>query len=128
MHELPDLPYSPDALAPQISAETLEFHHGKHHKTYVDKLNGLIDGTPHASKSLEDLVREADGGIFNNAAQHYNHSLYWVSLAPASGQKPDGALEEALARDFGSFDQFQEQFTTAALGQFGSGWAWINRS
>ena len=122
---LPELPYSKDALAPHISAETLEYHHGKHHKAYVDNLNKLLDGKPEASKSLEEVIMSSDGGVFNNAAQIWNHTFYWHSMKPKGGGVPTGDLAAAITRDFGSFDKFKEEFTTAGTTQFGSGWAWL---
>jgi Fe-Mn family superoxide dismutase len=122
---LPELPYSKDALAPHISAETLEYHHGKHHKAYVDNLNKLLDGKPEASKSLEEIIMSSDGGVFNNAAQVWNHTFYWSSIKPHGGGAPTGELADAITRDFGSFDKFKEEFTTAGTTQFGSGWAWL---
>ena len=122
---LPALPYSKDALAPHISAETLEFHHGKHHKAYVDKLNELTAGKPEASKSLEEVIMSAEGPMFNNAAQIWNHTFYWSSMKPAGGGQPTGDLAAAITRDFGSFDKFKEEFTQAGITQFGSGWAWL---
>ena len=125
---LPELPYSKDALAPHISAETLEYHHGKHHKAYVDNLNKLLDGKPEASKSLEEVIMSAEGGVFNNAAQIWNHTFYWHSMkAPNArgGGVPTGDLAAAITRDFGSFDKFKEEFSTAGATQFGSGWAWL---
>ena len=124
-HQLPELPFSSDALAPHISAETLEFHHGKHHNTYVTKLNGMIEGAEFADASLEDIVRKSSGGVFNNAAQHFNHSFYWNSLGGGPAGAPSGDLAAAIDSTFGSFDAFREKFTAAALGQFGSGWAWL---
>lgn len=124
-HELPSLPYAKDALAPTLSAETLEFHHGKHHKTYIDKLNQLIAGTEYEKMTLEECVRKSSGGIFNNAAQHWNHSFYWKCLAPKSAGKPSGKLAEAIDKTFGSFDKFKEKFTEACVTQFGSGWGWL---
>ncbi len=121
---LPELPYSKDALAPHISAETLEFHHGKHHKAYVDKLNELTAGKPEASKSLEEVIMSAEGPMFN-AAQIWNHTFYWSSMKPAGGGQPTGDLAAAITRDFGSFDKFKEEFTQAGITQFGSGWAWL---
>lgn len=123
--KLPPLPYSNDALAPHISPETIEFHYGKHHKAYVDKLNGLIPGTEFEKMSLEDIVKKSSGGIFNNAAQVWNHSFYWNCLSPSGGGEPQGNLANKIKSDFGSFDQFKEQFTAAATNQFGSGWAWL---
>lgn len=123
--ELPSLPYAKDALEPHISAETLEFHYGKHHQTYVDKLNGLVDGTDMASKSLEDIVKTSEGGVFNNAAQVWNHTFYWNCLSPNGGGQASGAIADAIAAAFGSFDAFKEQFTNAAINNFGSGWTWL---
>jgi Fe-Mn family superoxide dismutase len=122
---LPELPYAKDALAPHISAETLEFHHGKHHKAYVDNLNKLLDGKPEASKTLEEVALASDGPVFNNAAQVWNHTFYWHSMKPNGGGKPSGALLAAIERDFGSYEKFVEAFTAAATTQFGSGWAWL---
>jgi Fe-Mn family superoxide dismutase len=124
--ELPSLPYAKDALAPHISAETLEFHHGKHHNTYVVNLNKFVDADASLQgKSLEDIVRSSKGGVFNNAAQVWNHTFYWHSLSPKGGGAPTGKIAELITRDFGSFDAFKEKFTAAAIGQFGSGWAWL---
>ena len=122
---LPELPYSKDALAPHISAETLEYHHGKHHKAYVDNLNKALDGKPEANKSLEEVIMSSEGPVFNNAAQVWNHTFYWSSMKPSGGGKPTGDLEAAITRDFGSFDKFKEEFTQAGITQFGSGWAWL---
>ena len=124
-HELPPLPYAIDALAPHISKETLEYHHGKHHKTYVDNLNKLIPGTEFENLSLEDIVRKSTGGVFNNAAQIWNHTFYWNCLAPNAGGKPTGALAAAIDQAFGSFDAFKEKFSQTAIGTFGSGWGWL---
>jgi Fe-Mn family superoxide dismutase len=123
--ELPPLPYAQDALEPHISKETLEFHYGKHHKSYVKKLNGLIDGTPDAKKSLEEIVKSASGGIFNNAAQVWNHTFYWHCLSPNGGGEPDGAVAEAINAAFGSFADFKTKFTDSAVSNFGSGWTWL---
>ncbi len=124
--ELPALPYAKDALAPHISAETLEFHHGKHHAGYVNKLNGFVEADPSlAGKSLEELITTTEGGVFNNAAQVWNHTFYWNSMSPNGGGEPTGALAEAIARDFGSFAAFKDAFSKAAAGRFGSGWAWL---
>ena len=123
--ELPSLPYAKDALEPHISAETLEFHYGKHHQTYVDKLNGLVDGTDMASMSLEDIVKTSEGGVFNNAAQVWNHTFYWNCLSPNGGGQASGAIADAIDAAFGSFDAFKEQFTNAAINNFGSGWTWL---
>jgi Fe-Mn family superoxide dismutase len=122
---LPPLPYDKSALAPHISAETLEFHHGKHHKAYVDNLNKLVEGKPEATKSLEDVIKTSEGPVFNNAAQIWNHTFYWSSLKPGGGGQPSGDLAQAITRDFGSFEKFTEEFSTAAATQFGSGWAWL---
>jgi superoxide dismutase, Fe-Mn family len=123
--ELPPLPYAKDALAPHISAETLEYHHGKHHAAYVTNLNKLIEGKPEASKSLEEIIMSSDGGVFNNAAQVWNHTFYWSSMKPKGGGQPTGDLLAAINRDFGSFDKFKEEFANAGATQFGSGWAWL---
>lgn len=123
--ELPALPYDQNALEPHISAETLEFHYGKHHKSYVDKLNGLLAGTELESASLEDVIRQSDGGVFNNAAQIWNHSFYWECLSPNGGGEPTGSLAEAINAKFGSFADFKEEFSAAAAGNFGSGWTWL---
>jgi Fe-Mn family superoxide dismutase len=122
---LPPLPYDKSALAPHLSAETLEFHYGKHHKAYVDNLNKLLEGKPEASKSLEDIIKTSEGGVFNNAAQIWNHTFYWSSIKPNGGGQPTGDLAQAITRDFGSYEKFAEAFTTAATTQFGSGWAWL---
>ncbi len=122
---LPDLPYEKNALEPHISAETLDYHYGKHHQAYVDKLNAAVEDTPEADKSLEEIIRSASGGIFNNAAQVWNHTFYWNCLSPNGGGEPDGALAEAIKRDFGSFDNFKEKFSDSAVGNFGSGWTWL---
>ena len=124
-HTLPELPYAKDALQPHISAETLEFHYGKHHQTYVTNLNNLIPGTEFENLSLEDIVKKSSGGVFNNAAQVWNHTFYWHSLSPQGGGEPTGALAEAINKQWGSFAAFKEAFTKAAIGTFGSGWAWL---
>lgn len=123
--ELPALPYAKDALAPRISEETLNYHYGKHHQAYVNKLNGLVAGTDHENKSLEELITSTSGGIFNNAAQVWNHTFYWHSLSPNGGGEPTGDLLNAINQHFGSFAEFKTQFTQAAAGHFGSGWAWL---
>jgi len=123
--ELPALPYAKDALAPHISAETLEYHYGKHHNTYVVKLNGLIEGTPFASKSLEEIVRTSEGGIFNNAAQVWNHTFYWHCLSPNGGGEPTGALADAINAKWGSFAAFKTAFNDKAVNNFGSSWTWL---
>ena len=127
---LPELPYAKNALEPHISANTIDFHHGKHHNAYVVNLNKLIEGTDLAKASLEDIVLKTAGdaskaGIFNNAAQVWNHTFYWHSMKPAGGGKPSGALADAITKDFGSFDAFVEAFKNAGATQFGSGWAWL---
>ena len=124
-HKLPALPYAKDALQPNISAETLEYHYGKHHATYVANLNKLIPGTEFENMSLDDIVKKSSGGIFNNAAQTWNHTFYWNSLAPNGGGEPSGALAEAINKQFGSFAQFKEKFANAAVTTFGSGWGWL---
>jgi Fe-Mn family superoxide dismutase len=124
-HRLPDLPYARDALAPHISAETLDYHHGKHHKAYVDNLNKLIAGTEFEDMPLERIVQKASGGIFNNAAQVWNHTFYWNCLSPKGGGEPSGRLAAAIGKGFGSFAGFKEQFAGAAATLFGSGWAWL---
>ncbi len=123
--ELPALPYAQDALEPHISAETLEFHYGKHHKTYVDKLNGLAEGTDIAGKTLEEVVKSSEGGVFNNAAQIWNHTFYWNCLSPDGGGAASGAVAAAIDAAFGSFGAFKEQFTNSAINNFGSGWTWL---
>lgn len=123
--ELPALPYEKNALEPHISAETLEFHHGKHHATYVTKLNGLVEGTELANKSLEDVVKNSDGGVFNNAAQIWNHTFYWNSLSPNGGGEPSGALADAINAKWGSFADFQAAFNDKAVNNFGSSWTWL---
>ena len=124
-HKLPQLPWAKDALAPHISAETIDFHYGKHHATYVANLNKLIAGTEFAELSLEDIIKKASGGLFNNAAQVWNHSFYWNCLSPKGGGEPTGALADAITKSFGSFASFKEKLTNAAITQFGSGWAWL---
>jgi Fe-Mn family superoxide dismutase len=123
-HELPPLPFAKNALEPTISAETLEYHHGKHHKTYVDKLNKLIEGTPAENQTLEEIIRKSSGPIFNNAAQIWNHNFLWNCLTPQSS-KPSGKFLAAIEKDFGSFEKMLETFEKAAEGVFGSGWAWL---
>lgn len=123
--ELPALPYEMDALAPHISKETLEFHYGKHHQTYVTNLNNLIEGTDDANKSLEDIILSADGGLFNNAAQVWNHTFYWNSLSPNGGGAPTGAIADKIGSAFGSVENFVTELSQAAVTQFGSGWAWL---
>lgn len=123
--ELPALPYAKDALAPHISEETLEFHYGKHHQTYVTNLNNLISGTSFEDATLESIVTRSEGGMFNNAAQIWNHTFYWNSLSPNGGGAPAGALADAINSKFGSFDEFKAEFTKCAVTTFGSGWAWL---
>jgi len=123
--ELPSLPYAKNALAPHISEETLEFHHGKHHKTYVDNLNNLVPGTEFDGQSLEDIIKGSSGGIFNNAAQVWNHTFYWHCLSPNGGGEPTGELADAINDTFGSFDNFKEEFTKTSVTTFGSGWGWL---
>ena len=123
--ELPKLPYELGDLAPQISQETMEYHYGKHHKAYVDKLNELIPGTKYENMSLDEIVKSSDGAIFNQAAQVWNHTFFFLALSPNPKKKPEGKLAEAIDHAFGSFDKFREEFTKAAVGQFGSGWAWL---
>jgi len=130
--EFPDLPYATNALEPHVSAETLEFHHGKHHKSYVDKLNAAIEGTAYADQSLKMIVTGAheagETAVFNNAAQAWNHSFLWHSMSPGGGGEPTGALADAIKARFGDLEKFQAEFKAAALGQFGSGWTWLVRT
>lgn len=123
--ELPELPYAMDALTPHISKETLEYHYGKHHQAYVNKLNGMIPGTEYENMTLEDIILKSDGGVFNNAAQIWNHTFYWHSMSPNGGGEPNGHLAEMINDAFGSVDTFKEKFTEAGMTQFGSGWAWL---
>lgn len=125
IHELPALPYAKDALQPHISAETLEYHYGKHHQAYVTNLNNLIKGNEFESMSLEEIIMKSSGGVFNNAAQVWNHTFYWNCLSPNGGGEPSGALGDAIKAKWGSFDAFKEAFSKAAVGTFGSGWAWL---
>jgi superoxide dismutase, Fe-Mn family len=122
---LPPLPYDKNALAPHISAETLEFHHGKHHQAYVTNLNKLLEGKAEANKSLEEVILSSEGGVFNNAAQVWNHTFYWGSMKPNGGGAPSGDLADAIKRDFGSVEEFAKKFSEAGATQFGSGWAWL---
>ncbi|WP_037585287.1 superoxide dismutase [Stenoxybacter acetivorans] len=124
-HQLPKLPYALDALEPHLSKETLEYHYGKHHQTYVTNLNNLIKGTEFETLSLEDIIKKSSGGVFNNAAQVWNHTFYWFGLTPAGKGKPEGALAQAIEAKWGSFDVFKEEFNKTAAGTFGSGWAWL---
>jgi Fe-Mn family superoxide dismutase len=123
--DLPPLPYELDALQPHISRETLEYHYGKHHQAYVTNLNNLVAGTDLEKKSLEEIIKTSNGGIFNNAAQVWNHTFYWHCLSPKGGGEPTGKLLLAINKDFGDFKTFKEQFTKAAISTFGSGWAWL---
>lgn len=123
--ELPALPYAENALEPHISAETLQYHYGKHHKTYVDNLNKLVPGTEYEGLSLEDIIMKSSGGVFNNAAQVWNHTFYWHCLSPNGGGEPTGELAEKIIEAFESFDAFKEKFTQTAITTFGSGWAWL---
>ena len=130
--ELPDLPYAIDALEPHVSAQTLEYHHGKHHRAYVDKLNAAIAGSDYEDHTLESIISAAhdaaDSGVFNNAAQAWNHTFLWHSMSPNGGGEPDGALADAITARFGDVNGFRAEFKKAALGQFGSGWAWLVRT
>lgn len=123
--ELPSLPYAKDALEPHISAETIDYHYGKHHQAYVTNLNKLTEGTDFAKQSLEDVIRNSDGGLFNNAAQVWNHTFYWNCLSPNGGGEPTGALADAINAKWGSFSAFKDAFTASAAGNFGSGWTWL---
>jgi len=125
LHKLPELPYKKNKLEPYISAETLEYHYGKHHQAYVTNLNNLIAGTDFENSSLEEIVKNAQGGLFNNAAQVWNHSFYWKSLDPNGGGKPKNAVADAIVKSFGSFDNFKAQFSKNAVTNFGSGWTWL---
>jgi Fe-Mn family superoxide dismutase len=124
-YELPALPYEMDALEPYISKETLEYHYGKHHAAYVNNLNKLVDGTDFATSGLEEIVKVASGGVFNNGAQVWNHTFYWNCMSPEGGGEPSGALLNQIKSDFGSFEEFKEKFSVAAATLFGSGWAWL---
>jgi Fe-Mn family superoxide dismutase len=124
-HALPALPYALDALAPTLSQETLEYHYGKHHQTYVTNLNNLIPGTEFEALSLEDIIMKSSGGVFNNAAQVWNHSFYWNCLSPTGGGAPTGALAAAIDAKFGSFEEFKKQFNQSGATNFGSGWTWL---
>ena len=127
-HKLPELPFAKNALAPKISEETIEYHYGKHHAAYVANLNKLIPGTEFQDMSLEDIVKKASGPVFNNAAQIWNHTFFWNCLSPHGGGEPKGPLADAIQKQFGSFAQFKEKFTNAAVTLFGSGWAWLVRN
>ena len=123
--QLPELPYERNALEPHISSETLDYHYGKHHNTYVVKLNGLVEGTELANKPLEEIIKTSEGGIFNNAAQVWNHTFYWHCLSPNGGGKPTGELADAIDQTFGSFDEFVAKFSDMAVNNFGSSWTWL---
>ncbi|HUH57393.1 MAG TPA: superoxide dismutase [Fe] [Pseudomonadales bacterium] len=123
--ELPALPYANDALEPHISAETIEFHYSKHHNAYLTNLNNLVPGTEFEGKTLEEIVKTSSGGIFNNAAQVWNHTFYWNSMAPNAGGEPTGAVADAINKQWGSFATFKEEFTKSAATNFGSGWTWL---
>ena len=122
---LPELPYEMTALEPYLSAETFEYHYGKHHKAYLDTLNGMIEGTDEEKASLEEIILKSEGKKFNQAAQVWNHTLYWSSMAPGGGGAPSGAAGDAVNEAFGSYDKFRDEFKNAAVNQFGSGWAWL---
>ena len=124
-HTLPPLPYAKDALQPHMSAETLEYHYGKHHQAYVTNLNNLIKGTEFENLSLEEIIKKSSGGIFNNAAQVWNHTFFWNGMAPNAGGAPTGAVADAINAKWGSFDKFKEEFQKSAVGNFGSGWTWL---
>lgn len=124
-HQLPNLPYPKDALQPHISAETLEYHHGKHHKAYVTKLNTLIKGTKFENMSLEDIIKGSEGGLFNNAAQTWNHTFFWNCLSPKGGGVPGGKINDLITQKWGSLDKFKEEFSNSAINNFGSGWTWL---
>ena len=123
--ELPPLPYDRAALEPHISGETLDYHYGKHHKTYVDNLNKMVEGTEFAGMDLVEVIRKSQGGVFNNAAQVWNHTFFWNCMSPNGGGQPTGALSEAINKAFGDFETFKQQFTETAVKTFGSGWAWL---
>ena len=124
-HTLPPLPYAMDALAPHISKETLEYHYGKHHQTYVTNLNNLIKGTEFENAALVEIVKKSSAGIFNNAAQVWNHTFYWNGLKPNGGETPTGALADAINKKWASFEEFKKAFQASAVGNFGSGWTWL---
>jgi Fe-Mn family superoxide dismutase len=124
-HELPELPYEKNKLEPYISAETLDYHYGKHHQAYVTNLNNLIAGTDHENSTLKEIVKNSEGGLFNNAAQVWNHTFYWNSLSPNGGGDPNGEIASAIDDSFGSFAEFKEQFSKSAITNFGSGWTWL---
>ncbi len=125
MFKLPELPFAPDSFGDIFSAETFEYHHGKHHQTYVNNLNNLIKGTEFESMDLESIIKKSQGGLFNNAAQHFNHSFFWSCMSPNGGGTPTGAILAEIENSFGTFDTFKEKFSAAATTLFGSGWAWL---
>jgi superoxide dismutase, Fe-Mn family len=125
---LPELPFAKDALSPIISEEAFDYHHGKHHNAYVTNLNKMIEGTDFQDMELEQIIKKSEGGMFNNAAQIWNHTFFWNCLSPNGGGAPKGELLEAINRDFGSFDEFKAKFSTAAATLFGSGWAWLAKN
>lgn len=124
-HKLPELPYAKDALQPHISAETFEYHHGKHHNAYVTNLNNLIKGTKYESMTLEEIIKSSEGGLFNNAAQVWNHTFFWNCMSPKGGGVPGGKVADLINQKWGSFDKFKEEFAKNAVGNFGSGWTWL---
>jgi superoxide dismutase, Fe-Mn family len=128
VHQLPELPYAMNALEPHMSRETLEYHYGKHHQTYVNNLNNLIPGTEFENATLEEIIKKASGGVFNNGAQVWNHSFFWNCLSPNGGGRPSGGLAAAIDQQYGSFEEFKKQFTDKALTLFGSGWTWLARN
>jgi Fe-Mn family superoxide dismutase len=123
--ELPPLPYAKNALAPHISEETLEYHYGKHHQAYMNNLKAALEGKPEGNKSLEEIIKDSSGGVFNNAAQVWNHTFFWNCMKPNGGGKPTGELASMIDRDFGGYDKFKEEFTKTCVTQFGSGWGWL---
>ena len=128
LHKLPELPWPKDALEPLISAETIDYHYGKHHNAYVTKLNAAVNGTEFSEMSLEEIILKSDGAIFNNAAQVYNHSFYWNCLAPQSDEEPTGDIANLISKKWGGFEKFKEDFSAAAASNFGSGWTWLVES
>ncbi len=126
-YEKPDLPYSSDALEPVISQKTIDYHYGKHEKAYIDNLNSLIEGTEFEDLPLEEVIRDSNGALFNNASQAWNHIFYFFSFSPDGGGEPDGELRAAIDRDFGSFERFKKDFVDAGVKIFGSGWVWLSR-
>lgn len=124
-HTLPALPYAKDALVPHLSAETFDYHYAKHHQAYVTNLNNLIKGTEYENASLEEIIKKASGGVYNNAAQIWNHTFFWSCMKPNGGGAPTGALADAIAKKWGNFDEFKKAFQTSAVGNFGSGWTWL---